>query len=561
MKRFSSFLILGLLFQSITYGQSVENSRMQWFKDAKLGIFIHYGIYSVNGIDESWSFFNGYINHNDYMNQLDGFTASKFSADEWAQLFKKSGARYAVLTSKHHDGVALWKTETHHYNTIEHTPAKKDIVKEFAEAMGQEELRVGLYYSLIDWSHPNYPAFLRDSVRYSKDEKRWQSFTNFYFEQLNELSSRFNPDLYWFDGDWEHSAEEWKSEKLRKQLLSYNKNLILNSRLQGYGDYATPEQGVPITKPSNNYWELCMTMNDSWGFQKNDHNYKTPFQLIQIFTDCISMGGNLLLDIGPKEDGSIPAEQIEILNEFARWTSKHSEAIYGTRAGINKKHCFYPTALSKDSTTLFVYLDKELNNQLFIDGLQSTISSVRIVDHDTKLKFNHQSSLFNCHIPTKLCDSSITVVAIDFKTKLELTSPQQSLYDLNTNGITNNERWKQKHSKFINDAHISIPYRYYAGLNKLSKDKNILYLLVEGKPQESLMIKGLKNKINRIWVVGEGTKLKHKVSGKQYWSQVPGIVYIDVPDYVLDQELTVIAVLLDGPIQLFEEEVKAIESN
>jgi len=238
MKHYALILLAFILSLPLAKAETKETEkektkRMEWFKDAKLGIFIHYGIYAVDGIDESWSFFNGYINYSDYMKQMEGFTASKYNADEWARLFKKSGAKYAVLTSKHHDGVALWDTDTDHYNTVDNTPAKKDIVAPFVSALRENDMKVGLYYSLIDWSHPDYPAHLRDEKRYSKDSKRWNKFTDFYFAQMNELSSRFNPDLYWFDGDWEHSADEWKSPELRNMLLKYNPNIILNSRLRG----------------------------------------------------------------------------------------------------------------------------------------------------------------------------------------------------------------------------------------------------------------------------------------------------------------------------------------
>ena len=162
---------------------------------------------------------------------------------------------------------------------------------------------MGLYYSLLDWSHPDYPNHLRDVKRYENDEIRWQNFVRFNFGQIEEISKKYNPDLVWFDGDWEQSAERWKAKKIRELLLNNNPKVIINSRLQGYGDYDTPEQGVPVTPPDSKWWELCMTMNDSWGFQHNDHNYKTPGQVIQIFVDCISMGGNLLLDIGPKANG------------------------------------------------------------------------------------------------------------------------------------------------------------------------------------------------------------------------------------------------------------------
>jgi alpha-L-fucosidase len=182
-----------------------------------------------------------------------------------------------------------------------------------------------------------------------------------------------------------------------------------------------------------------MTMNDSWGFQHNDTNYKSVNQLIRILVDCISMGGNLLLDIGPKADGTIPQEQIDILKGIGRWTNKHKSAIYGTRAGI--------------------------------------------------------------------------------------------------------------------------PFGHFNGYTALSKDKTILYLYVDNKPNGPLLIKGLKNKVNRAWVVGNGTKLSTKVMSKLYWSDVPGLLYIDLPEVVQDKDVTVIAIQLDGEIDLYREKGQVIESN
>ncbi len=434
-------LVFLFLFLTDLQGQENETSKakhMQWFKDAKLGIFIHWGIYGVNGIDESWSFHNGYISYEDYMKQLNGFTAKNYDPDYWAKLIKESGAKYAVITAKHHDGVALWDTEQSDLNVVDKTKAKRDLIKPFAKAIRSQGLKLGLYYSLLDWSNPNYPNFLRDQKRYESDDVKWDKFTKFNFAQLKELT-RFDPDLYWFDGDWEQSAEKWKAKEIRELLLKENPNTIINSRLQGYGDYATPEQGVPIAKPKNNYWELCMTMNNSWGYQPNDKEYKSVNQLIRILVDCISMGGNLLLDIAPKPDGTIPEEQIKILKGLGRWTNKHQNAIYGTRSGI--------------------------------------------------------------------------------------------------------------------------PFGHFNGYTSLSKDGTILYLYVDNKPNGPLLIKGLKNKINRIWVVGNGTKLSYKVVGKQYWSAVPGLLYIDLPEQVQDQDVTVIAVLLKGKADLYSEEGQVIDSN
>jgi alpha-L-fucosidase len=440
-KKISFFICTILLFSVINAQENAaqKEKRMQWFEDAKLGIFIHWGIYAVNGIDESWSFYNGYISYSDYMKQLDGFTAANYQPKQWAELIAASGAKYAVLTTKHHDGVALWETGCNHFNVVEHTQAKRDLVSPFVKAIRKENVKVGLYYSLLDWSHPNYPNHTREIKRFTRDSLRWERFVDFNFCQLKELSEKFKPDLFWFDGDWEQSAEKWKAKKLSADLRDWNKNVILNSRIRGYGDYATPEQGLPITRPEDRYWELCMTMNDSWGYQHNDNNYKTPNQVIRIFTETLHKGGNLLLDIGPKADGSIPDEQIAILKELGRWTNKHSEAIYGTRAGISADH--------------------------------------------------------------------------------------------------------------------------YYGSSALNKTSDILYLYVPHKPKGSIMLKGIKNKINRIWVVGNGTKLNWDIKMKAYWSAVPGIVYIDVPENVLDKEVTVIAVLLDGQVELYREKGQVIESN
>jgi alpha-L-fucosidase len=432
-------ILLAVVTQAIGQTAKIEDEkRLEWFKDAKLGIFIHWGIYAVNGIDESWSFHNNYISYADYMKQLDGFTAKKYNPEYWVKLIKESGAKYTVITTKHHDGVALWNTKQSDLNVIDKTKAKKDLITPFVNAARNENLKVGLYYSLLDWSHPDYPNFLRNEKRYTEDAKRWEAFTKFNFGQIEELT-KYNPDLYWFDGDWEQSAEKWKAKEIRELLLEKTPATIINSRLQGYGDYATPEQGVPIYKPENSYWELCMTMNNSWGYQSNDTNYKSINQLIRILVDCISMGGNLLLDIGPKPDGTIPQEQIDILEGIGRWTSKHKSAIYGTRAGI--------------------------------------------------------------------------------------------------------------------------PFGHFNGYTALSKDKTILYLYVDNKPNGPLLIKGLKNKVNRSWVVGNGTKLTSKVVGKQYWSEVPGLLYIDLPLEVQDKDVTVVAIQLDGEVDLYKEKGQVIESN
>jgi alpha-L-fucosidase len=422
--------IAGISISSSQESAEMNSSRMQWFRDAKLGIFIHWGIYAVNGIDESWSFYNGYISYNDYMKQLQGFNASGYKPEEWASLIKESGARYAVLTTKHHDGVALWDTKAGDLSVVKKTPSARDLVAPFCSALVKTGIKVGLYYSLLDWSNPDYPNFTKSEKKYQNDSVKWNRFIRFNFSQIEELGKKFNPDLYWFDGDWEQSAEKWKAKEIREMIMKQNPKAIINSRLQGYGDYATPEQGLPATRPKDNYWELCMTINDSWGYQQNDREFKSSQQIIKIFSECLSKGGNLLLDIGPKADGTIPQEEIKVLKDLGKWTKKHSEAIYGAEGGLPAGYFYGPTTLSKDST--------------------------------------------------------------------------------------------------------------------------MLYLFINGNPKGQILLEGVKNKINRIYVVGNGTKLNWKEYLKPYWSSNAGLIFIDVPEQILDEYITVLAVVLDGKLKIQE---------
>lgn len=404
--------------------------KMQWFADAKLGIFIHAGIYAVNGIDESWSFHNKKISYVDYMRQLKGFTLKNYDPAAWANLIQESGARYSVITTKHHDGVAMYDTKMNKLSTVQATPAKKDMIKPFFEELRKRNIKCGAYFSLLDWSHPDYPGFLNDSSRYkiANDYERWNRYRSFFQGQIKEINTLFKPDLWWFDGDWERSAEEWESQKVRSMILAANPHAIINGRLQGYGDYDTPEQNFPVTRPKFNWWELCMTTNDNWGFH-HDNNWKTPYEVISIFVDAVSNGGNLLLDMGPMEDGTIPAEQVNVLKELGAWNKRNGEAIFNTIGGIPQGHFYGPTTLSKDSTTL--------------------------------------------------------------------------------------------------------------------------YLFLHGSSGGNIMIKGLDNKIQDITVLGSNAKLSHKIVGKISWSHVPGLVYVNIPQNILDKYVTVVKVKLDKPVKLY----------
>lgn len=388
-----SLIGLGSMHVSLATAQGVstDGAKLKWFQDAKLGIFIHWGIYSVDGVDESWAFYNKKMSHADYMKQLDGFTAKNYDPEAWADLIQRSGAKYAVITTKHHDGVAMYDTDLIGYRVESdrvHTvpipnkiPMAGRLLSTLFTELRDHEIKCGAYYSLIDWSDYTYPGFKKDSARYSiaDDPERWKMFKRFYQDQINEIATQLKPDLWWFDGDWEHSAEEWEAAKVRAMILEKNPKAIINGRLQGYGDYATPEQNIPIESPKTPAWELCMTLGEQWGWQPQDTNYKSTHDLIHIFADVIGHGGNLLLGIGPKEDGTFTPGQIARLEDLGKWTSKHAEAIYGTRAGLPNGHFFGPSTLSQDSTTLYFFLANGMSGSVEVKGLVNKIVSAEVV--------------------------------------------------------------------------------------------------------------------------------------------------------------------------------------
>ena len=414
------------------------SDKLEWFEDAKLGIFIHYGIYAVNGIPESWSFYNHQISYGDYMKQLDGFTAAKYDPEQWAELFAEAGAKYAVLTSKHHDGVALWDTKQSDLSVVKKTPAGRDLLSPYAKAMRENGLKVGIYFSHLDWSHPDYATVFNGNNKtegnafdYPKigdeDPERWAHFVEFRNNQLRELDHLLKPDLWWFDGDWTRSAQQWKMKELRDSLLTWNTNAILNARMKGYGDYATPEQGVPIVGPKGP-WELCMTVNDSWGYQKQDHNQKSVNYIIRTFSDCISMGGNLLLDVGPKEDGTITPEQTIILKQLGRWTHKYAEAIYGTKRGLPFGHFYGPTTISKDRKTIYCFVLDIPKDDVVVKGIKNKVERIRLLGTDQGLIFKRNGGASWMGIPgvlqitlaPEMLDQNVTVFAIDLDSPLEL---------------------------------------------------------------------------------------------------------------------------------------------
>nr|WP_329184319.1 alpha-L-fucosidase [Actinacidiphila glaucinigra] len=369
-----------------------------WFADAKLGIFVHYGIYAVDGVPESWAFYNGDVPHERYMRQLDGFTAARYDPRAWARLFARAGARYAVLTARHHDGVALWDTAQGDLSVVRRTPAGRDLVAPYARALREQGLRVGLYYSHSDWNHPDYPSVVHpapplEDVLTSRfvtpadgkeDPAAWKRYLAYRDAQVGELVDRFRPDLLWFDGEWERSEEQWGLDALAARILAGNPETVLNARMLSHGDYATPEQGIPVEPPSGP-WELCLTVNDSWGFRHDDHRHKSVRRLVRYFTETIGAGGNLLLDVGPREDGTITPEQTARLEGLGDWIRAHADAVYGTVAGLPAGHHYGPSTLSADRRTLYLVCFDIPREAVAVRGLRNRLRRVSVVGSGAEL--------------------------------------------------------------------------------------------------------------------------------------------------------------------------------
>lgn len=433
-----------------------DEERMEWFQDAKFGIFMHWGVYSVGRTSESWPFFGGSVSLEEYMSQAKEFTASGFNADEWAEFFKQIGAKYVVLTAMHCDGVALWDTEVNDNTVRNMTPCKRDLIAEYTAAMQKAGLKTGLYYSHADWTDPDYMGLTqglskkelseKQKIRYSyqsvwnernkegyyskyqmssADKKKWNRFITKHDDRIWELLGKYGKvDLLWFDFMYPNVGDfKWGEKELKRQMLEKYPYLIVNNRIASSGDYHTAERGFPVIPPSNPYWEYSQTLSDRWGYMPTDRNYKSSRELIRTLCECVGMGGNYLLDFGPKADGTFDPEHVKRLEELGEWISRNSEGVYGTRRGLLPGHFYGPTALSKDGKSLFLYLFDDPKENIMIRGIRNKVVKATVLGHDDKpLKCTRKGgadwanipSMIYVDIPHELLDDNVTVVKLEF---------------------------------------------------------------------------------------------------------------------------------------------------
>jgi alpha-L-fucosidase len=382
-------------------GDEDRAHRMKWWHEARFGMFIHWGVYSVLGRHE-WVMEQEGIPVAEYQEYAKQFRPKPNAAREWAKLAKSAGQKYMVMTTKHHEGFCNFDTKLTNYNAAKQGPGR-DLVAEYVEAARAEGLRVGFYYSLMDWHHP-------DGARCATDEAARRRFVDYTHGLIHELMSNYGKiDVLWYDVAWPLDAAGWESEKMNKTVFELQPDIIVNNRNKLDGDFATPEQRIQADKRA---WESCMTMNDSWGYQRADDNWKSPKTIVRNLITCAHDTGNYLLNIGPKPDGSIPEESVRALTAVGKWMEKNGEAIYQSETCQPRRSEF--AEFSRKGNTLYMHVHFWPGSTVALGGLTSQVKSARLLATGTPVKFEQEKFRVRfTGLPEKAPDDPVTTIAID----------------------------------------------------------------------------------------------------------------------------------------------------
>ncbi len=377
--------------------------RMKWWHEAKFGMFVHWGLYSLIGRHE-WVMELEGIPVAEYERLAERFKPKPNAAKEWAKLAKRAGMEYMVMTTKHHEGFCLFNTKLTGYCAPKQA-CGRDLVAEYVEAARAEGLRVGFYYSLMDWHHP-------DGARCAEDEDARKRFVSYIHGQVRELMTNYGRvDVLWYDVSWPLSAEGWESAKMNRMVRELQPDIIINNRSKVPEDFSTPEQHVR-GEPAGRAWEACMTMNESWGYHKADDAWKSPRQILRYLITCARDGGNYLLNIGPKPDGSVPEESVRILNDVGKWTAKYGGSIYGAeRCDIS--HSLFAN-FTRKGNTLYIHVYFWPGKEWSIGGLKTKVKSARLLPTGEQVEFTQDE--FRVHfkgLPTEAPDDPISVLELE----------------------------------------------------------------------------------------------------------------------------------------------------
>ncbi|MEK7404056.1 MAG: alpha-L-fucosidase [Acidobacteriota bacterium] len=412
-----------LLFAAVAAPQA-ESERTRWFREAKFGMFIHWGPYAVIGRHE-WARHRFQIPQAEYDQYARRFNPVKFNADAWADLARNAGVRYIVITSKHHDGFSIYRSKVSDYD-MEITPHKGDPLKMLAEASKRKGMRLGFYHSIMDWHHPDYTPKRAWEVANPKEGGNLDRYIRgFMMPQIRELLTEFGEvAMIWFDGEWEHTNQEQHADEVYEFIRKLQPNTLINDRIfkrepGNRADFGTPEQFVPATgmkDPSGRpiLWESCVTINmDSWGYNKYETEFKTERDLIRMLIEVVSKGGNLLLNVGPKPDGTIQDEFVTRLNAMGRWLRVNGEAIYETTASPFARLPFFGRATAKGNTVYLHVFQWPRDGQLRVPGLKNKVVSAALVaDRAARLKVRREGDDAIVTLPAEAPDEIASVVAL-----------------------------------------------------------------------------------------------------------------------------------------------------
>jgi alpha-L-fucosidase len=411
-----------------------RDKRMAWWRDAGFGMFIHWGVYSVpagvyngkeiKGLGE-WIMEDAKIPIPEYEQFAKQFNPTKFDAREWARIAKDAGVKYIVITSKHHDGFGLWDSKVTNYDIVDFSPFKRDVLKELTVACKEAGIKMCFYHSIMDWHQPDAKA--AKYPHQSTEHPDWATYRENYLKpQLKELITNYDPEVLWFDGEWIDEWTEPQGKDLYAYLKSLKPSLIINNRIgkgrkgmsgmnayeDAAGDFGTPEQEI-LAGTSTFDWESRMTMNDTWGFKTNDHNWKSSEALIHNLVDVAAKGGNYLLNIGPKSDGTIPPETVTRLADMGKWLKVNGEAIYATNARTDYKEGEnIRFTVSKDGKTTYAIItslpaDRKVTlNTVSLTGK----SKLTLLGGKGRLKTTRNGNSVTVELPKDLpCDYAWTV--------------------------------------------------------------------------------------------------------------------------------------------------------
>lgn len=420
--------------------------RAKWWTDARFGMFIHWGVYAVPAdatnkdggyAAAEWYLTNKQMQLEDYMKFAPQFNPVHFDAREWVKTARDAGMKYIVLTSKHHEGFCMWDTKTTDWSIVRGTPYGKDPVKDLARECRRAGIRLCFYYSIMDWHHPDYlPRRPWEQETRPADGADMERYISYMKTHLKELVEKYGPlGVLWFDGEWEPTWTHEHGLDLYNYVRSLQPDILVNNRvdkgragMEGItmgaefaGDFGTPEQQIPATGfEDGRLWETCMTMNGSWGYAENDPNWKSSVQLIRNLVDIASKGGNFLLNVGPKADGTFPEAVNERLADMGQWMKANGDSIYGTSANP-LQGLPHNVRCTQKGSTFYLHVFDWPEGPLDIQTINLAPSSARVLGTGEKVSVRGAvSGGIRIPRPQKL-DPAVTVI--------EMKMPREFLRD------------------------------------------------------------------------------------------------------------------------------------